>query len=95
MPLIQVVNLARTLRWLKEREIWIVGTDDQASQSVYQTSMTGPLALVLGAEGPGLRRLTRETCDVLVSIPMRGVVESLNVSVATGILLYEAVRQRQ
>jgi 23S rRNA (guanosine2251-2'-O)-methyltransferase len=94
MPLIQVTNLARTLRWLKDREIWIVGTDDQADKSLYQTKLTGPVALVLGAEGAGLRRLTRETCDALVSIPMRGVVESLNVSVATGVLLYEAVRQR-
>lgn len=94
VPLIQVTNLARTLRWLKEREIWIVGTDDQASQSLYGAKLTGPLALVLGAEGTGLRRLTRENCDLLVSIPMRGIVESLNVSVATGVLLYEAVRQR-
>ena len=66
MPLIQVVNLARTLRWLKERKIWIVGTDDQAPKSLYETDLTGPLALVLGAEGPGLRRLTRESCDALV-----------------------------
>jgi 23S rRNA (guanosine2251-2'-O)-methyltransferase len=94
VPLIQVVNLARTLRWLKERAIWIVGTDDQAPKSIYQTDLAGPLALVLGAEGPGLRRLTREHCDALVSIPMRGVVESLNVSVATGVVLFEAVRQR-
>ncbi|WP_129642831.1 23S rRNA (guanosine(2251)-2'-O)-methyltransferase RlmB [Peristeroidobacter agariperforans] len=95
VPLIQVTNLARTLRWLKEREIWIVGTDDQAPHSLYASKLTGPLAVVLGAEGTGLRRLTRENCDALVSIPMRGVVESLNVSVATGVLLYEAVRQRQ
>lgn len=95
VPLIQVTNLARTLRWLKEREIWIVGTDDQAPHSIYASKLTGPLAVVLGAEGTGLRRLTRESCDALVSIPMRGVVESLNVSVATGVLLYEAVRQRQ
>jgi 23S rRNA (guanosine2251-2'-O)-methyltransferase len=95
VPLIQVVNLARTLRWLKEREIWIVGTDDQAPKSIYETSMTGPLALVLGAEGPGLRRLTRENCDVLVGIPMQGIVESLNVSVAAGVVLYEALRQRR
>jgi len=95
VPLIQVTNLARTLRWLKERDIWIVGTDDQATQSLYASKLTGPLAVVLGAEGTGLRRLTRENCDALVSIPMRGVVESLNVSVATGVLLYEAVRQRQ
>ncbi len=94
VPLIQVTNLARTLRWLKEREIWIVGTDDQAEHSLYGAKLTGPLAIVLGAEGSGLRRLTRENCDQLVSIPMRGVVESLNVSVATGVLLYEALRQR-
>ena len=96
MPLIQVVNLARTLRWLKEREIWIVGTRRPGAASrCTRRSLTGPLALVLGAEGPGLSRLTREHCDLLVRIPMLGVVESLNVSVATGILLYEAVRQRQ
>lgn len=94
VPLIQVTNLARTLRWLKEREIWIVGTDDEATQSIYGSKLTGPLALVLGAEGSGLRRLTRDNCDLLVSIPMRGVVESLNVSVAAGVLLYEALRQR-
>lgn len=94
MPLIQVTNLARTLRWLKEREIWVVGTDDRAESSVFDAKLTGPLAIVLGAEGAGLRRLTRETCDALVSIPMRGVVESLNVSVATGVMLYEALRQR-
>lgn len=94
VPLIQVTNLARTLRWLKEREVWIVGADDAGTQSVFASPLTGPLALVLGAEGSGLRRLTRECCDLLVSIPMRGVVESLNVSVAAGVLLYEAVRQR-
>jgi 23S rRNA (guanosine2251-2'-O)-methyltransferase len=94
VPLIQVTNLARTLRWLKERDIWIVGTDDQAEQSLYGAKLAGPLAIVLGAEGTGMRRLTREACDVLVSIPMRGIVESLNVSVATGVLLYEALRQR-
>lgn len=94
VPLIQVTNLARTLRWLKEREIWIVGTDDEAVDSIHASQLTGPLALVLGAEGSGLRRLTRENCDLLVRIPMRGVVESLNVSVAAGVLLYEAVRQR-
>jgi len=94
VPFIQVVNLARTLRWLKEREIWIVGTDDQAPQPMFKTKLTGPLAIVLGAEGHGLRRLTRENCDALVSIPMVGVVESLNVSVAAGVLLFEALRQR-
>lgn len=95
MPLIQVTNLARTLRGLKERQIWIVGADDQAQGTLFHAKLSGPLALVLGAEGSGLRRLTRETCDALVSIPMRGVVESLNVSVATGVMLYEAVRQRE
>jgi len=95
MPLIQVVNLARTLRWLKEREIWIVGTDERADQSVFEARLTGPLALVLGAEGAGLRRLTRENCDALVGIPMLGVVESLNVSVAAGVVLFEALRQRR
>ena len=95
VPLIQVVNLSRTLRWLKEREVWIIGTDDQAPKSIYESSLSGPLAIVLGAEGTGLRRLTKENCDALVGIPMRGVVESLNVSVATGVVLYEAVRQRQ
>lgn len=94
MPLIQVVNLARTLRWLKEREIWIVGADDQAPKSLFATPLTGKLALVLGAEGAGLRRLTRENCDLLVAIPMAGAVESLNVSVAAGVLLFEAARQR-
>jgi len=94
VPLIQVTNLARTLRSLKDREIWIVGTDDQAPQSVYGAKLTGALAIVLGAEGSGLRRLTRENCDLLVSIPMHGIVESLNVSVSAGVLLYEAVRQR-
>jgi 23S rRNA (guanosine2251-2'-O)-methyltransferase len=94
LPLIQVVNLARTLRWLKERELWIVGTDDEATSTLYGSKLTGPLAVVLGAEGAGLRRLTRECCDLLIGIPMHGVVESLNVSVATGVVLYEALRQR-
>jgi len=94
VPLIQVVNLARTLRWLKTRDVWIVGTDDQAPKSLYQAPLTGALAIVLGAEGQGLRRLTREQCDLLVGIPMLGIVESLNVSVAAGVMLYEAVRQR-
>ena len=95
LPLIQVVNLARTLRWLKEREIWVVGADDQAPKSLFETQLTGPLALVLGAEGAGLRRLTRENCDLLVGIPMASTVESLNVSVAAGVLLFEAARQRR
>jgi 23S rRNA (guanosine2251-2'-O)-methyltransferase len=95
VPLIQVVNLSRTLKMLKERNVWIVGTDDGAEKSLYEVDLKGPLALVLGAEGPGLRRLTKENCDALVTIPMLGTVESLNVSVATGVVLYEALRQRR
>jgi 23S rRNA (guanosine2251-2'-O)-methyltransferase len=95
VPLVSVVNLARTLRALKERGIWLVGTDDSADRSHFESDLTGPLALVMGSEGEGLRRLTRDCCDQLVSIPMAGAVESLNVSVAAGVVLYEAVRQRQ
>lgn len=94
VPLVAVVNLARTLRQLKERGIWLVGTDDTADKGLYESDLKGPLALVMGSEGEGLRRLTRECCDLLVSIPMAGAVESLNVSVATGVVLFEAVRQR-
>ena len=94
VPYLTVTNLARTLRELKERNILIVGTDDEASGTVADADFTGPAALVLGAEGAGMRRLTREHCDVLVRIPMFGQVESLNVSVATGVCLYEARRQR-
>ncbi len=94
VPLIQVTNLSRTLRWLKERGLWIVGTDDQAPTSLHAAKLNGPLAVVMGAEGEGMRRLTRENCDLLVNIPMQGMVESLNVSVATGVMLYEVVRQR-
>ena len=95
VPLAAVVNLARTLRELKERGVWLVGTDDGAARTLYDVDLSGPTALVLGSEGEGLRRLTRETCDELVSIPMAGAVESLNVSVATGVALFEAVRQRR
>jgi 23S rRNA (guanosine2251-2'-O)-methyltransferase len=94
MPYFMVTNLARTLGELKERSIWITGTSDDASQTLYQVDLRGPTALVLGAEGQGMRQLTRKTCDQLVSIPMRGAVESLNVSVASGVCLYEALRQR-
>lgn len=94
VPFIQVVNLARTLRWLKERGLWIVGTDDEAEDALHTSKLNGPLAVVMGAEGEGMRRLTKEQCDLLVTIPMLGVVESLNVSVATGVVLYEVVRQR-
>ena len=94
VPYVTVTNLARTLRELQERNIWCVGTADDAEKSIYDVDLAVPLALVLGAEGDGMRRLTRETCDVLASIPMHGSVESLNVSVASGICLYEARRQR-
>jgi 23S rRNA (guanosine2251-2'-O)-methyltransferase len=94
VPLVAVVNLARTLRELKGRGVWLVGTDDSAEKTLYEADLTGPVALVLGSEGEGMRRLTRECCDLLVSIPMAGAVESLNVSVAAGIVLFEAVRQR-
>ncbi|AIA72409.1 probable tRNA/rRNA methyltransferase [Pectobacterium atrosepticum SCRI1043] len=94
IPVISVTNLARTMRLLQERNIWIVGTAGEADHTLYQSKLTGPLALVMGAEGEGMRRLTREHCDELISIPMAGSVSSLNVSVATGVCLFEAVRQR-
>jgi len=94
VPYFMVTNLARTLGELKERDIWCVGTSDDAPRSIYQADLKRPIALVLGAEGPGMRQLTRKNCDELVSIPMRGAVESLNVSVASGVCLYEAMRQR-
>jgi 23S rRNA (guanosine2251-2'-O)-methyltransferase len=94
VPYFMVTNLARTLGELKERNIWCVGLSDEATQTLYQADLKGPTALVMGAEGTGLRQLTRKTCDALASIPMLGAVESLNVSVASGICLYEAVRQR-
>jgi 23S rRNA (guanosine2251-2'-O)-methyltransferase len=95
VPYIQVTNLARTLQSLQQRGIWITGTAGEADASVYQTDLTGPCALVMGAEGKGMRRLTREHCDQLINIPMAGEVSSLNVSVATGVCLFEIVRQRQ
>jgi 23S rRNA (guanosine2251-2'-O)-methyltransferase len=88
VPVYQVTNLARTLG------LWIAGADGETNQTLYTTDFTGPMAIVVGAEGKGLRRLTKEQCDMLVSIPMLGRVESLNLSVATGVLLFEAVRQR-
>ncbi len=93
VPFFQVANLARALELLKSRGIWLVGTAGEAETELFQADLAGPLALVLGAEEKGLRRLTREHCDLLVSLPMRGQVESLNVSVAAGICLYEALRQ--
>jgi 23S rRNA (guanosine2251-2'-O)-methyltransferase len=94
VPYFMVTNLARTLGELKERSIWCIGTSDDAPKTIYQVDLKGPVALVLGAEGAGMRQLTRKSCDELASIPMRGAVESLNVSVASGICLYEALRQR-
>jgi 23S rRNA (guanosine2251-2'-O)-methyltransferase len=93
VPLIRVVNLARCLRKLKDRGIWLAGAEANAP-SVFSVDLSGPLALVLGGEGAGLRRLTRETCDLLVSLPMKGSVASLNVSVAAGALLYLALAKR-
>ncbi len=94
VPYFMVTNLARTMGELKERSIWCIGASDDAPQTLYQADLRVPVALVLGAEGTGMRQLTRKTCDALVSIPMKGAVESLNVSVASGICLYEALRQR-
>lgn len=94
VPVATVTNLARTLTMLKERGVWVVGTDAAADQTLYDADLDRPLALVLGAEGDGMRRLTREHCDFLVRIPMSGWVESLNVSVAAGVALFEARRQR-
>lgn len=95
VPFFQVTNLARCLRELKDKGVWCIGLGGEASQSLFDADLTGPLCLVLGAEGKGLRRLTAETCDSLASLPMQGTVSSLNVSVATGVALYEALRQRQ
>src|SRR4029453_12064660 len=94
LPFIAVVNLARVLRALRDRGFRVIGADGFAPLSLYQADLGGPLVIVLGSEGAGLRRLTRECCDQLVAIPMAGAVESLNVSVATGVMLFEAVRQR-
>ncbi|ANW24091.1 23S rRNA (guanosine(2251)-2'-O)-methyltransferase RlmB [Vibrio coralliilyticus] len=94
VPLVRVTNLARTMRALQEQGIWFVGTAGEATHDIYQAKLTGPLAIVMGAEGDGMRRLTRETCDDLIKIPMAGSVSSLNVSVASGVCLFEAVRQR-
>jgi 23S rRNA (guanosine2251-2'-O)-methyltransferase len=94
VPLIKVTNLARTLRDIKEAGVWVVGTAGETDTHVFDANLTGPMAIVMGAEGDGMRRLTREHCDVLVKIPMVGTVSSLNVSVATGICLFEVLRQR-
>lgn len=94
-PFVQVTNLARFLRALQDKGVFLFGTDAEAETTLYEADLRGPVGLVLGAEGKGMRRLTRECCDTLVSLPMSGQVESLNVSVSAGVLLYEAVRQRK
>lgn len=95
MPLVAVTNLARTLEKLQQRGLWVVGTAGEAEQELYDQDLSGPTVLVMGAEGKGMRRLTREHCDFLVRLPMAGSVSSLNVSVATGVCLFEAQRQRR
>ena len=94
LPFVQVTNLSRCLKALQERGIWVIGTDLDTQTNLYQQDLKGPLAIVMGAEAKGLRRLTKENCDSLVKLPMNGKVESLNVSVATGVVLFEALRQR-
>jgi 23S rRNA (guanosine2251-2'-O)-methyltransferase len=94
-PFVRVTNLSRTMKKLqKDYGIWLIGTSDKATQSLYQADLKGPLGIVMGAEGAGMRRLTEENCDILINLPMAGKVDCLNVSVATGVCLYEAVRQR-
>jgi 23S rRNA (guanosine2251-2'-O)-methyltransferase len=93
-PIARVANLARFLRSLQALNIWIVGTDERAPITLYEANLSGPIAVVMGAEGKGMRHLTREHCDVLVRLPMKGMVESLNIAVAAGVCLYECVRQR-
>jgi 23S rRNA (guanosine2251-2'-O)-methyltransferase len=95
VPIVRVTNLARAMDKLKELGVWLVGTADEVPQSIYQIDLKGPIGIVMGAEGTGMRRLTSEHCDFLATIPMAGRVECLNVSVATGVCLFEAVRQRQ
>jgi len=94
VPLVQVTNLVRTMKHLQESGVWIVGTAGETDTCLYDVKLSGPMALVMGAEGKGMRRLTRETCDDLIKLPMAGSVSSLNVSVASGICLFEIVRQR-
>lgn len=94
VPLVQVTNLARTMKQLQQMGVWIIGTAGETDTCLYDVKLSGPMALVMGAEGKGMRRLTRENCDQLVKLPMAGSVSSLNVSVATGICLFEIVRQR-
>jgi 23S rRNA (guanosine2251-2'-O)-methyltransferase len=93
-PMARVANIARFLKALQDLNVWIIGADERGPATLYESNLTGSVALVMGAEGRGLRRLTREHCDSLVRLPMRGSVESLNISVAAGICMYEALRQR-
>ena len=95
VPYVQVTNLARTMDKLKDRGLWLIGTAGEAQTDLYAADLAGPLGLVMGSEGKGMRRLTRERCDLLVRLPMLGAVESLNVSVAAGVCLFEALRQRR
>lgn len=95
LPVVSVTNLSRSLEWLKKQGVWLVGLDAEAPGSIYELDLKGPLGLVMGAEGSGLRALTKKHCDHLAQIPMLGSVQSLNVSVATGVCLYEALRQRR
>jgi 23S rRNA (guanosine2251-2'-O)-methyltransferase len=95
LPFVTVTNLARTLKKLQDKGVWLYGTSGEAEKSIYETELTGSIAILMGAEGDGMRRLTSETCDHLMNIPMAGMVSSLNVSVATGVCLFEAVRQRR
>lgn len=95
VPLVQVTNLSRTMKALQKMGVWVIGTAGETDKCLYDVKLSGPLALVMGAEGKGMRRLTRENCDELVKLPMAGSVSSLNVSVATGICLFEMVRQRR
>lgn len=94
VPVYQVTNLVRTLRWMKEQNIWIIGSAGEAKQTIFATDLKMPLALVMGAEGTGMRHLTQQHCDILVKIPMYGQVESLNVSVAAAVMIYEVLRQK-
>jgi len=94
VPLVSVTNLSRTMIQMQDAGVWFVGTDGASSQTLYELNLTGPIGIVMGAEGSGMRRLTKEKCDYLVQLPMQGTVESLNVSVATGVCLFEVLRQR-
>lgn len=95
VPIVRVVNLSRAMKKLKDLGLWLVGTADETDKSLYDLDLKGPIGIVMGGEGPGMRRMTGEHCDFLARIPMAGKVECLNVSVATGVCLFEAVRQRQ